>query len=104
MAKLMDIFPEETPGTLATLSEAHESLPSEILDLVPHIMSVQLAEFGELVKKHQTACNFKPKVPDFTEILKAIEKEANRHVYFCLDRRKNYLLITLCQQISCLMK
>ena len=40
VAELMDIFPEETPGTLAMLLEAHESLPSEILDLVPHITSV----------------------------------------------------------------
>ena len=29
VAELMDIFPEETPGALSMLSEAHESLPSE---------------------------------------------------------------------------
>ena len=88
VADLIDIFPEETPGTLALLSEAHESLPSEILDIVPHITSVPLAEYGVLVKKYQAARDFKPKVLDSTEILKAIEREAARHVYFGLDRRK----------------
>ena len=52
------------------LSEAHESLPSEILDLVPHITSVQLADYGELVKKYQAARDFKPKALDSTEILR----------------------------------
>ena len=98
VAELMDIFPEESPGTLATLSEAYESLPSEILGLVPHITSVQLAEYGELVKEHQAARDFKPKVLDSSEILKAIEREAARHVCFGLDTKKNHLLITLCQQ------
>ena len=55
VADLLDIFPEEAPGTLAMLAEAHESLPSEILELVPHITAVQLAEYGELVKKSQAA-------------------------------------------------
>ena len=106
VAELMDIFPEETPGTLAMLSEAHESLPSEILDLVPHITSVQLADYGELVKKHQAARDFKPKVLDSTELLKAIEKEAARHVYFSLDRMKRKWFIDniVPTKISCLMK
>ena len=81
VAELIDIFPDEAPGTLALLSEAHDSLPSEILEIVPHITSVQLAEYGALVKKYQAARDFKPKVLDSTEILKAIEREAARHVY-----------------------
>ena len=48
------------------------------------ITSVQLAEYGELVKKYHDARDFKPKALDSTEILKAIEREAaRRHVYFC---------------------
>ena len=49
---------------------------------MPHITSVQLADYGELVKKYQAARDFKPKALDSTEILKALEREAARLVYF----------------------
>ena len=44
ISKLIDIFPDEAPGILAMLAESHESLPSEIVQLMPHISAVQLAE------------------------------------------------------------
>ena len=98
VADLLDIFPEEAPGTLAMLAEAHESLPSEILELVPHITAVQLAEYGELVKKSQAARGSKPQVLDSTEILKAIQRGAARHMFlfysycfFLIDNVHRYL-------------
>ena len=57
ISELLNIFPDEAPGTLAMLAESHESLPSEIVQLMPHISAVQLAEYGELVKKARTAVN-----------------------------------------------
>ena len=44
---------------------------------MPQITSVQLAEYGELVKKYHNARDFKPKALDSTEILKAIERGAD---------------------------
>ena len=52
------------------LAESHESLPSEIVQLMPHISAVQLAEYGELVKK----------ALDSSAMLEAIREQAARHV------------------------
>ena len=82
ISDLLAIFPDETPGTLATLAEAHESLPSEIIELVPHISAVQHAEYGKLVKKSRAAVNPGPQGLDSSAILEAIREQAARHVSF----------------------
>ena len=64
------------------LAEAHESLPSEIIELVPHISAVQLAEYGELVEKSRAAVNPGPQELDSSAILEAIRDQAARHVSF----------------------
>ena len=40
ISELLDIVSDEAPGTLAMLAESHESLPSEIVQLMPHISAV----------------------------------------------------------------
>ena len=82
ISELLAIFPDETPGTLAMLAEAHESLPSEIIKLVPHISAVQLAEYGDLVEKSRAAVNPGLQALDSSAILEAIRDQAARHVSF----------------------
>lgn len=82
ISDLLDVFPEETLGTLAVLAEAHESLPSEIIRLVPHITAVQLAEYGELVKKSRAAVDSQPQGLGSIDILEEIRKQAATHVSF----------------------
>ena len=62
------------------LAESHESLPSEIVQLMPHISAVQLAEYGELVKKARTAVNPGLQGLDSSAMLEAIREQAARHV------------------------
>ena len=88
ISELLTIFPDEEPGTLATPAEAHESLPSEIVQLMPHISAVQLAEYGELVKKTRTAANPGPQGLESSAMLEAIREQAARHVSFIWQLRK----------------
>ena len=88
ISELLSIFPDEEPGTLATLVEAHESFPSEIVQLMPHISAVQLAEYGELVKKARTAANPGPQGLESSAMLEVIREQAARHVSFIWQLRK----------------
>ena len=69
IADLLEVFPEETPGTLAMLAEAHESPPSDIIRLVPHISAVQLNEYGGLAEKLRSAVNPQPQGLGFSDRL-----------------------------------
>ena len=80
VSKLLDIFPDEAPGTLARLAESHESLPSEIVQLVPNITAVQLAQYGDLVEEDRTAATSESQGLDSSAMLKAIREQAARHV------------------------
>ena len=80
VSKLLDIFPDEAPGTLAMLAEAHESPPSEIVQKVPRITAIQLAQYGELAEKARTAVNSGAQVLDSRAMLEAIREKAARHV------------------------
>ena len=74
ISKLIDIFPDEAPGTLAMLAESHESPPSEIVQKVPHITAIQLAQYGELAEEART------QALDSSAMLEAIREQAARHV------------------------
>ena len=80
ISELLDIFPDEAPGTLAMLAESHESLPSEIVQLLPHITAVQLAQYGDLVEMARTAVNSEAQGLDSSAMLEAIREQAARHV------------------------
>ena len=80
VSKLLDIFPDEAPGTLAILAESHESLSSEIVQLVPNITAVQLAQYGDLVEEDRTAATSESQGLDSSAMLKAIREQAARHV------------------------
>ena len=52
ISELLTIFPDEEPGTLATLAESRESLLSEIVQLLmPHISAVQLKSTERWLKR-----------------------------------------------------